>query len=39
MSDQHATMWKVVDRPEEVLAAIESAPHWPADAIKFAAQA
>lgn len=38
MGDQHATMWKVVNEPDEVLAAIESAPNWPSDAIDFAAQ-
>ena len=38
MGEQHASMWQVVDRPEDVLPAIDSAPHWPADAIKFAAQ-
>jgi uncharacterized protein (TIGR00730 family) len=38
MGPQHATMWQVVDGPEEVLSAIESSPHWPADAIRFAAQ-
>jgi hypothetical protein len=38
MGEQHASMWQVVNRPEEVLPAIASAAQWPADAIKFAAQ-
>lgn len=38
MGEQHGAMWKVVDGPEDVLAAIESAPEWPFDAIKFASQ-
>ena len=38
MGQQHGSMWQVVDEPEEVLPAISSAPDWPANAIKFAAQ-
>ena len=38
MSDQHARMWQVVDRPEDVLPAINSATNWPTEAIRFAAQ-
>ena len=38
MGEQHASMWHVVDQPEDVLPAISSAPDWPANAIKFAAQ-
>ncbi len=38
MGDRHMSMWQVVDHPEQVLPAITSAPKWPADAIKFAAQ-
>ena len=38
MGEQHAAMWQVVDRPDEVLAAIKSAPNWPSDSVKFAVQ-
>ena len=38
MGQQHDSMWQIVDRPEDVLPAISSAPDWPANAIKFAAQ-
>ena len=38
MGDRHASMWQVVDQPEDVLPAIASAATWPIDAIKFAAQ-
>ena len=38
MGEQHASMWQVVDQPEEVLPAISSAPDWPENAIKVAAQ-
>ena len=38
MGEQHGALWHVVDRPDEVLAAISSAPNWPANAIHFAAQ-
>ena len=38
MGEQHGALWHVVDRPDAVLAAISSAPNWPANAIHFAAQ-
>lgn len=38
MGERHAAMWQVVNQPEEVFAAINTAPDWPSDAIKFAAQ-
>ena len=36
MDARHASMWTVVDRPEDVLAAIESAASWGADSRDFA---
>lgn len=36
MQERHADMWTFVDQPEEVLAAIYSAPLWGDDAITFA---
>jgi uncharacterized protein (TIGR00730 family) len=38
MAVQHRDIWKVVNEPEEVMNAIRSAPHWPAENRKFAAQ-
>jgi hypothetical protein len=37
MNAQHLDMWQVVASPEDVPAALEAAPHWPADAREFAA--
>jgi uncharacterized protein (TIGR00730 family) len=37
MDERHARMWEVVDRPQQVLEALERAPHWSADARSFAA--
>lgn len=37
MGEKHTAMWQVVNHPEEVLPAIAAAPHWPANAISFAA--
>jgi len=36
MDARHLEMWSVVERPEEVPQAIESAPGWSADARRFA---
>jgi len=36
MSEKHLAMWRVVDRPEDVLPAIASADGWNSDAVKFA---
>lgn len=36
MDRRHLTMWQVVAVPEDVPAAIERAPSWPADATGFA---
>jgi uncharacterized protein (TIGR00730 family) len=36
MDARHLEMWRVVERPEEVPHAIESAPGWSADARRFA---
>ena len=36
MSEQHRAMWQVVDTPAAAIAAIDSAPRWPEDALKFA---
>ena len=36
MDARHASMWTVVDSPEDVLAAIESAASWGADSRDFA---
>ncbi|WP_040593836.1 LOG family protein [Schlesneria paludicola] len=38
LGEKHATMWQVVNEPEEVFSAITGAPEWPSDAIAFAAQ-
>lgn len=38
MSKKHDSMWQVVDRVDQVLPAISSAPEWPANAITFAAE-
>lgn len=38
MSKKHDSMWQVVDRVDQVLPAIASAPEWPANAITFAAE-
>ncbi len=37
MDPRHGSMWVVVERPEDVLAAIAGAPPWDADARRFAA--
>jgi uncharacterized protein (TIGR00730 family) len=37
MDPRHRLMWQVVDEPEQVLEAIQTAPAWSADAIDFAA--
>ncbi len=37
MDPRHRAMWQVVGEPEEVLAALESAPPWSRDALRFAA--
>jgi uncharacterized protein (TIGR00730 family) len=37
MDERHTLMWQVVDSPNEVPAAFESAPRWAADARRFAA--
>ena len=36
MDERHRRMWTFVDRPEDVLAAIEAAPEWSSDARAFA---
>lgn len=36
MSEEHEAMWSVVDEPEQVLDAIESAPDWSEEARGFA---
>jgi uncharacterized protein (TIGR00730 family) len=36
MDERHRQMWTFVDRPEEVLEAIRSAPEWSAEARTFA---
>ena len=36
MGDDHATMWSVVDEPEEVMAALLNARPWSKDALQFA---
>ena len=38
MGEKHTQMWHVVDRPEDVLPAIDTVTPWPSDAITFAAQ-
>ena len=37
MDERHLEMWQLVAHPEEVPAALESAPHWSASARSFAA--
>ncbi len=37
MDARHSSMWVVVDKPEDVIQAIKSAPQWPASALNFAA--
>ncbi|UCF21082.1 MAG: TIGR00730 family Rossman fold protein [Gemmatimonadota bacterium] len=37
MDPRHRSMWQVVREPEAVLDAMESAPPWPRDALRFAA--
>ena len=37
MDARHGAMWQVVAEPEEVVAALETAPGWDADSIQFAA--
>jgi hypothetical protein len=37
MNEQHLDMWQVVASPEEVPAALDSAPPWSANAREFAA--
>jgi hypothetical protein len=36
MNPQHLDMWRVVDRPEDVLHAINSSPQWTESARAFA---
>lgn len=36
MNPEHATMWSLVDRPEDVLPAIRATPRWAEDARSFA---
>ncbi len=37
MDPRHRSIWQVVDEPEEVLDAFQSAPRWSSDALDFAA--
>ena len=37
MGEAHAAMYTFVDEPEEILPAIQNAPDWGSDAIRFAA--
>ena len=37
MDARHGAMWQVVSEPEEVVAALETAPGWDAESIQFAA--
>ncbi len=37
MRDIHAEIWTVITKPEEVIEAIQNAPIWDADALRFAA--
>lgn len=37
MDTRHGGMWQVVDKPEDVVPALETAPGWDADSIDFAA--
>ena len=36
MDDRHSSMWSTAATPLEVLEAMERAPRWPADSLKFA---
>ena len=36
MHDAHLDIWRVVERVEEILPAIESAEPWPENAVEFA---
>lgn len=36
MGNNHLEMWSVIDEPEQVLTALETAPSWDADALAFA---
>jgi len=36
MASNHMDMWSVIDEPEDVLAALETAPTWDASALQFA---
>ncbi len=36
MDDRHRQMWRAVERPEEVLGAVESSPEWSSEARNFA---
>jgi len=36
MGERHASMWQVVDRPDEVVSALRSAPAWDGDALAYA---
>ncbi len=37
MRSEHNAIWQFVGNPEEVIPAIENAPHWDSDAINYAA--
>jgi len=37
MDARHGAMWQVVAEPEEVVAALQTAPGWDADNVNFAA--
>lgn len=37
MRYEHNAIWQFVDNPEDVIPAIQNAPHWDSNAIKFAA--
>jgi uncharacterized protein (TIGR00730 family) len=37
MDPRHRSMWQVVSEPEDVLEALDGAPEWSADALRFAA--
>lgn len=36
MNEAHLEMWRAVDRVDDILPAIDSAAHWPDDAVEFA---
>ena len=36
MDTRHSSMWMIVDKPEDVVHAIKSAPQWHASALNFA---